>query len=76
MRKNQKIFVCVLALLFSLCAVGIGYGLVGDSNLSRWERFVCDFIFIMQFLATMWTAAAVFRTTKKQEKNVKDIERN
>jgi len=50
-RKNEKIFVCVLALLFSLCAVGIGYGLVGDSNLSRWERFVCDFIFIMQFLS-------------------------
>lgn len=61
MRKREKILVSVLALVFSISAAGIGYSLVGESGLSRWGRFACDFIFIMQFLTTLWTVFAVFR---------------
>lgn len=61
MRKKDKILVSVLALLFSACATGIGYGLVGDSSLSIMKRCLFDFVFIMQFLATLWTVIAVFR---------------
>lgn len=65
MRKKEKIVVCILAMLFSICAAGIGYGLVGDSSLPRWGRFACDFIFVMQFLATLWAVMAIFRKTKE-----------
>ena len=65
MRKNEKIIVSALALLFSLCAAGVGCGLAGDSGLSGWESFACNFIFSMQFLATLWTVAAVFRRTRE-----------
>lgn len=61
MHKREKILVSVLALLFSACAAGIGYGLVGDSNLSMLKRYLFDFVFIVQFLATLWTVIAVFR---------------
>lgn len=66
MQKSEKILVSVLALLFSLLAVGVGYGLVGDSGFSRLGIFACGFIFTMQFLATIWTVIAVFRRTKEQ----------
>ncbi len=65
MGKNEKIIVSALALLFSLCAAGAGYGLAGDSGISGWERFACNFIFTMQLLATLWTVIAVFRRTRE-----------
>ena len=67
MRRSEKILVSTLALLFGLLAAGVGYGLAGDSGFSRLGRFACDFIFIMQFLATLWTVIAVFRRTKEQQ---------
>ena len=79
MRKKEKILVSVLALLFSICAAGVGFSLAGDSKLpgwgyglavdsgiSGWERFVCNFIFTMQFLFSLWVVMAVFRKTKSE----------
>ncbi|MCI8320238.1 MAG: hypothetical protein HFH02_04075 [Dorea sp.] len=64
MRKKEKILVSVLALLFSICAAGVGFSLAGDSKLPGWGRFVCNFIFTMQFLFSLWVVMAVFRKTK------------
>lgn len=66
MQKSYKIVVSAFALLFSVCAACLGYVLVGNSSLNLSMRFVYDFFFIMQFLATLWIVIMIF--SKSEEK--------
>lgn len=67
MTRKYKIVVNLLAIFFSILALVVGYIIVGDSNLLFLERFACNFVFGMQFLATVWVAVAAFRKTKKKK---------
>lgn len=61
MTKGYKIFVSILALVFSFGAMGIGFGFVGSSTLSFGMRIVCNLFFAMQTLTTCWVIGALFR---------------
>lgn len=65
MSKTYKIVVGIFAIIFSLLAVCIGFGLVGDSKLTFLQRFGFDFVFMMQFLVTIWYVIAGFRKVEK-----------
>ena len=54
MKKEYRIFISILALVFSIGATCIGFGLVGSSSLKFGMKFVCDFFFLMQTVATCW----------------------
>ncbi|MBS6954942.1 MAG: hypothetical protein KH230_17130 [Enterocloster asparagiformis] len=66
MSKGYKILVSTLAVIFSLLAACIGYAFAGGSDLTFWKRYICNFIFIMQFLATIWCVIALFKRAEKQ----------
>lgn len=67
MTRKYKIVVNLLAIFFSILALVVGYTIVGGSDLSFLERFACNFVFGMQFLATVWAVIAAVRKTKKKE---------
>ena len=67
MEKRYKIMVSVITLAFSICAACLGYVLVGDSSLNFIMRFVYNFFFIMQFLATLWLVIMSFRKPEKEK---------
>ena len=50
MKKEYKVLICILALIFSIGATYIGFGLIGSSSM----KYVCDFVFLMQTIATCW----------------------
>lgn len=64
MTKRYKIFVSIVAFVFSICATGIGFGLVGGSSISFGLRVVCNMFFMMQTLTTCWVVGALFRREK------------
>lgn len=61
---RNKIIYSVLALVFSLGAVGFGYVLLGSSGLDFAKRFMYGFFFMMQFISTAWLVTELFRKTK------------
>lgn len=64
MGKSYRILISVLAIAFSLAAACIGFALVG--NLSNFSvRVGCDFVFIVQFIATVWCVIFLGRTKKE-----------
>ncbi len=67
MEKRYKIMVSVIALAFSIGAACLGYALVGDSSLNFTMRFVYNFFFVMQFLATLWLVIMSFRKPEKEK---------
>lgn len=54
MKKEYKVLICILALISSIGATCIGFGLIGSSSLKFGMKFVCDFFFLMQTVATFW----------------------
>ena len=50
--KKYRIFISILALIFSIGATCIGFGLIGSSSLKFGMKYVCDFVFLMQTVAT------------------------
>ncbi len=44
MRKEYKVLICILALIFSIGATCIGFGLIGSSSLKFGMKYVCDFV--------------------------------
>ena len=61
MGKSYRILISMLAIVFSLAAACIGFAVVG--NLSIFSvRVGCSFIFIMQFIATVWCVIILWRT--------------
>lgn len=54
MRKEYKVLICILALIFSIGATCIGFGLIGSSSMKFGMKYVCDFVFLMQTIATCW----------------------
>ena len=65
MSKGYKILISVIAMICSMFAAGIGCGFVGGSDLLFPQRYLCDFVFIMQFIATAWCVIALFRKNNK-----------
>ena len=61
MRKEYKVLICILALIFSIGATCIGSGLIGSSSLKFGMKFVCDFFFLMQTVATCWVAIELLK---------------
>ena len=66
MNTGYKFFISVFAIACSILASGIGFGLVGDSRLVFPQRLLCNFIFIMQSIATIWCVIIIFRKTKER----------
>lgn len=64
MKKGYKIFISFIALFLSIGATCIGCGFVGNSTLSFGIKFVCNFFFIMQTIATCWVVIGLFRKGK------------
>lgn len=64
MTKSYKILISILALLFSVGATCIGFSFVGSSTLGFGTRFLCDFFFLMQTIATCWVVIGLFRKEK------------
>ena len=56
MRKEYKVLICILALIFS-----IGFGLIGSSSLKFGMKYVCDFVFLMQTIATCWVVIELLK---------------
>ena len=48
MKKEYKVLICILALIFSIGATYIGFGLIGSSSMKFGMKYVCDFVFLMQ----------------------------
>ena len=61
MRKEYKVLICILALIFSIGATCIGFGLIGSSSLKFGMKFVCDFFCLMQTVATCWVAIELLK---------------
>lgn len=51
MKKEYKVLICILALIFSIGATYIGFGLIGSSSMKFGMKYVCDFVFLMQTIA-------------------------
>ena len=66
MTKGYKIMISVLAIVRSFGDTGIGCGFVGMSSLKFGMRFVCDFFFIMQSIATCWVVIALIIKEKSK----------
>lgn len=65
MNKSYKILVSVLSCIFSLLTTTIGFALVGGSNMSFPLRFLSNFIFLIQFVTTIWVVFALNKSSKK-----------
>ena len=52
MEKEYRIFISILGLIFSIGATYIGFGLIGSSSMKFGMKYVCDFVFPMQTVAT------------------------
>jgi hypothetical protein len=65
MTKNNKILCSVLAIVFSLLAVPVGFSLVSNIDMPFLYRFLCNFVFMMQFIFTGSIVIALFRKEKK-----------
>ena len=65
MSVRYKKLLSVLSVLFSLAAVGIGYGLVGAMDYSVAVRTLLNLIFQIQFLLSLWVAVLVLRGSKR-----------
>lgn len=65
MSIRMKKVLSVLSVIFSLAAVGIGYGLVGATDYSVAVRTLLNLVFQVQFLVSLWVAVIVFRDNKK-----------
>ena len=61
MGKSYRILISVLAIVFSLAAACIGFALAGSLSIFS-VRIGCYFIFIMQFIATVWCVIFLWRT--------------
>ncbi len=61
MSRRYKVLVSIIAIVCSMLAASIGCGFVGGSDLTFPQRFLCNFVFSMQFLATVWCVIALFR---------------
>lgn len=53
MKKEYKVLICILALIFSIGATCIGFGLIGSSSMKFGMKYVCDFVFLMQINSYM-----------------------
>lgn len=62
MSKGYRILISALAVIFSLASACIGFALTGNSSLSFPVRVGCDFVFIVQFTATVWCVIYLGRT--------------
>ena len=70
MGKSYRILISMLAIVFSLAAACIGFALVGNLSIFSVRvglsifsvRVGCSFIFIMQFIATVWCVIILWRT--------------
>lgn len=65
MTKGYKVLITVLAILFSSLAMMFGYGIVGGMDISFGEKYGLNFIFLMQFLSTVWCATGLWRKMKE-----------
>ena len=66
MKKEYKVLICILALIFSIGAtcIGatcIGFGLIGSSSMKFGMKYVCDFVFLMQTIATCWVVIELLK---------------
>ena len=62
MKKRDKIIISVIAIVFSFGATGIGCGITGGLSLGMGMKFVCNFFFIMQSLATCSVIIGLFKS--------------
>ena len=65
MSKGYKILISVLATVLSLLAAVLGFGFVSGSDLLFPQKFLCNFAFLMQLIATEWCVTALFRKTRE-----------
>lgn len=66
MSRGYKILISVLAIIFSILSSSIGAGLAGGSGLEFPQKFLFNFVFMMQFTTTVWCVFAIFRKTKEK----------
>ncbi len=64
MGRRYTTFISILAIGCSLIAGGIGFGLIGGSGFTFMQKFLCNFFFTAQMMATMWCAAALLKKEK------------
>jgi len=66
MTKGSKLFISILALLFSLSAAALGISLTDELPVLQHAGY--NFVFTAQFVLTFLTVFAVFLKTKEKEK--------
>ena len=59
MKKEYKVLICILALIFSIGATCIGFGLIGSSSMKFGMKYVC--VFLMQTIATCWVVKELLK---------------
>ena len=65
MSKGYRILISVLAVIFSLASACIGFALTRNSPPPFPVRVGCDFVFIVQFTATVWCVIYLGRIKKE-----------
>ena len=61
MKKEYKVLICILALKFSIGATCIGFGLIGSYSIIIGKKYECDFVFLMQTIATCWVVIELLK---------------
>ncbi len=68
MGRRYTIFISILAIGCSLIAGGLGFGLIGGSGFTFTQKFLGNFFFTAQTMATAWCVAALLKKEKDTRK--------
>lgn len=67
MYKTYRLFVSLLATVFSLLSMVVGIMLVNSVTLSFWQMVCYDLIFLGQFVVFLWCGIVYYRIPEKEE---------
>lgn len=62
--KKGKIILCIVTLVISILSAAIGYGFMGETNISFPIKFICGFIFIVTTLLVIQLVILLWRKDK------------
>ncbi len=61
MKNRDKLFISIIAVVFSISAAAIGYGLTGETAAAFPIRFLYGFVFSMTPMSVIWLVILLFQ---------------
>ena len=68
MKKGYLILVSIILFAFSVASLGIGFALVNVSDMKFLLRVLCNYVFLMQFMASVWVIRALYKVYEERKK--------